>query len=64
MKDFGKIATVNGSITAIVTMIPIFGTLLILGGLGYATISIYRDNELARELMLIRVFLTFLSAGM
>ena len=43
--DFGKIATINGSITAIVAIIPVFGTLLLIGGLGYTTLSLYNNKE-------------------
>ncbi|KAL4449739.1 hypothetical protein ABPG74_008112 [Tetrahymena malaccensis] len=44
LKDFGKIATINGSITYIVQKLPIVGTLLMIGGLGFSTYQLYQNK--------------------
>jgi hypothetical protein len=38
VKDFGFMAAVNGTLTYIVESVPVIGTLLLLGGLGYTSI--------------------------
>lgn len=44
MKDFSYIAAINGTITYVVQRVPIFGTLIIIGGLGYKTLSIVNNK--------------------
>lgn len=43
MKDFGYNATINGSITYLVEKVPVFGTILLVGGLGYTSLKLYEN---------------------
>ncbi|EGR27536.1 hypothetical protein IMG5_194440 [Ichthyophthirius multifiliis] len=45
LQDFGKLATINGSITYIVQQVPIIGTLLLVGGLGYSTLTLFKRKS-------------------
>jgi hypothetical protein len=44
LKDFSYIAAINGTITYVVQRVPLFGTLIIIGGLGYKTLSIVNNK--------------------
>ncbi|KRX04485.1 Ribonuclease H-like domain [Pseudocohnilembus persalinus] len=44
LKDFGKTAAINGGIIAAFAVVPVLNTLLIAGGLGYATIKLIKND--------------------
>lgn len=46
LKDFGYVATINGSMTYLIKKVPILGTLLLIGGLGFSTLKL-ASNKVA-----------------
>ena len=44
MQDFGFNVTLNGTITLLAERIPIFGILLLIGGLGLSSLNLFKNN--------------------
>lgn len=63
LADFGYIAAVNGSITYLISSIPIFGTLLLVGGMGYTTLTLYSNKTANLKSKMSKVGYMALNAG-
>lgn len=46
LKDFGKNVAINGTLTLILTNLPVLKVLLLVGGLSYLTLSMYNNETL------------------
>lgn len=55
LKDFGTMAAMDGTLSYLMLRIPIFGNLLILGGLGYRASQIWKRDHLTKKKRLKRL---------
>lgn len=49
LKDFGTMGALDGTLSYLMMKIPIFGNLLILGGLGYRASKIWKRKHLTKK---------------
>jgi hypothetical protein len=49
LKDFGTMTAMDGTLSYLMMRIPLFGNLLILGGLGYRASKIWKRKHLTRK---------------